>query len=263
MIDLEFNKIYNDDCLKFTERLTDRFIDVVLTSPPYNNSRANDKQSKTSNFKNHDHMFYDVYVEFESDDDYINMITTLINNLDKSLKSNGIILMNLNPNNVNPNAMYLLLSKIITNTNFMVADYIVWKKNNCIVKNLGNKLSLITELVFVICRKNEFNTYFTNKRIISIRKTGQRMFEGVYNFICAPNNDGTNKLNRATYSTELCRKLLQIYAPKGGVVYDPFMGTGTTANACKELGLRYIGTEISKDQCAYAENRLKTYTDEW
>ena len=34
------------------------------------------------------------------------------------------------------------------------------------------------------------------------------------------------------------------------------MGTGTTAVACKELSINYIGSEISKNQCEWAENRL-------
>jgi len=42
-----------------------------------------------------------------------------------------------------------------------------------------------------------------------------------------------------------------------GVVLDPFMGSGTTAVACKQLGRRYIGFEISPEYCAIAEKRLK------
>lgn len=59
------------------------------------------------------------------------------------------------------------------------------------------------------------------------------------------------------YSSELCEKLLALYAPNNALVYDPFMGTGTTAVACKRMGLRYIGSEISPKQCEYANNRLK------
>lgn len=43
----------------------------------------------------------------------------------------------------------------------------------------------------------------------------------------------------------------------GGVIYDSFMGTGTTAVAAKRLGLKYIGSEISKNQCDYAEKRIR------
>ena len=63
--------------------------------------------------------------------------------------------------------------------------------------------------------------------------------------------------NKATYSSELCEKLLKLYCPAGGVVYDPFMGSGTTAVACKKMGLKFIGSEISKNQCEWAEKRLQ------
>ena len=79
-----------------------------------------------------------------------------------------------------------------------------------------------------------------------------------YNYIEAKNNDGkTHGLNQATYSTELCSKLFDIYADEGYVVYDPFMGTGTTANACVLNGLNYIGSELSTKQCEYAESRIE------
>jgi DNA modification methylase len=58
----------------------------------------------------------------------------------------------------------------------------------------------------------------------------------------------------------LVKKLLEIYAPKNAVVYDPFMGSGTTAVACKEMGLHWIGSEISKNQCEWADKRLKKTT---
>jgi hypothetical protein len=82
------------------------------------------------------------------------------------------------------------------------------------------------------------------------------MYENVYNFIEAPNNDGMCKLNRATYSSELCEKLLNLYGKNGMTVYDPFMGTGTTAVACKRLGMNYIGSELSTAQTEFANNRI-------
>jgi DNA modification methylase len=39
-------------------------------------------------------------------------------------------------------------------------------------------------------------------------------------------------------------------------VYDPFLGSGTTAVACKKLGIDFIGSEISKEYCDIAESRL-------
>ena len=65
------------------------------------------------------------------------------------------------------------------------------------------------------------------------------------------------KLNKATYSSELCNYLLNLYFKKNDVIYDPFNGTGTTGVACLQLGMYYLGSEISKDQCDYSEKRLK------
>jgi len=50
-----------------------------------------------------------------------------------------------------------------------------------------------------------------------------------------------------------------MYAPKHGLIYDPFMGTGTTAIACEILNLNCIGTEIDNEQVEYSNNRLKEY----
>lgn len=40
------------------------------------------------------------------------------------------------------------------------------------------------------------------------------------------------------------------------IVYDPFMGSGSTAVACQNLGINFIGSEISKEYCEIAESRL-------
>lgn len=50
--------------------------------------------------------------------------------------------------------------------------------------------------------------------------------------------------------------LLAVYAPEGGLVLDPFLGSGTTLRAAKDLGLSAIGVEIEKDYCERAARRL-------
>lgn len=51
-------------------------------------------------------------------------------------------------------------------------------------------------------------------------------------------------------------KLIDLYVPSDGIVYDCFMGTGTTANACVLKNRRFIGFEISEAQCNYSKNRI-------
>ena len=123
-----------------------------------------------------------------------------------------------------------------------------------------NRLQRIFEFVFVFVRHTEMNSFTTNKQISKISSTGQKYYTPVMNFIEAKNNDGATKdINQATFSTDLVTQLLATYAKpeKSFVVFDPFMGTGTTAKGCVEYGCSYIGTEISKAQCEYAKNRLQ------
>ena len=67
-------------------------------------------------------------------------------------------------------------------------------------------------------------------------------------------------MNKATYSSSLCEQLLNIYAKEKATIYDPFMGTGTTAVACKRMGLNCFGSEISEAQCNYAKERINNIT---
>lgn len=60
---------------------------------------------------------------------------------------------------------------------------------------------------------------------------------------------------------ELLQYLVQTYSNEGDVVFDPFLGSGTTALACKNLKRNYIGCEISPEYCKIAEDRLKYSTN--
>lgn len=58
--------------------------------------------------------------------------------------------------------------------------------------------------------------------------------------------------------TELFKSILRDYAVKNNYtkVFDPFMGSGTTAIACKSLGLDYVGCELDKDYFEIINKRL-------
>lgn len=255
------NRIFNEDCFETMKKMGDNVCDIILTSPFYNtNEKAGQKrtlQNTSVKERQYNYVRYDTFVDSMSNDDYINFSVNLFKSFDKVLKPNGVILYNISYGSKGCNNIIDLMYHINHKTDFMIADTIIWKKSNAFPNSCSpNKLTRIWEFIFVICRKSEFKTFYTNKKVTSKRTTGQNAYENIFNFIEAKNNDGSCPYNKATYSSDLCLKLLNIYAPENAVVYDPFMGTGTTAVACKKMGLNYIGSEISENQCKWANERI-------
>ena len=56
---------------------------------------------------------------------------------------------------------------------------------------------------------------------------------------------------------KLVAKLILASCPEGGVVLDPFLGSGTTSVVAKKLGRKYVGIEMNEDYCVWAEKRLE------
>lgn len=80
----------------------------------------------------------------------------------------------------------------------------------------------------------------------------------VWNVPVRPNKEA----HFATYPEELIIPCILAGCPEGGVVLDPFMGTGTTAIAAIESKCHFIGSEISAEYCNYANNRINTKLSE-
>jgi DNA modification methylase len=57
----------------------------------------------------------------------------------------------------------------------------------------------------------------------------------------------------------MARNIVSCACPEGGIVYDPFMGSGTTAIATVDIGgdRKYLGSEISEEYCKMAKQRIQ------
>ena len=235
-------------------------VDYIITSPPYNTTRKG-KLYNTQKARDEGYGRYDEYCEDKSNDEYIDWTINLFEYFDKVLSDNGVVIYNLSYSNENTELMWRVVYNIIEHTDFTIGDNIIWKKKNALTNGASNnKLIRLCEYIYIFCRKDEFNTFKTNKKVSKVGVNGQTYYHSIFNFIEAPNNDGKCDLNKATFSTDLILKLCDIYVNDGSVVYDPFIGTGTTANACKIKGLNYIGSELSQAQVEYAKQRLNYRT---
>ena len=61
----------------------------------------------------------------------------------------------------------------------------------------------------------------------------------------------------AIYPVKIVEEFLHLLTRPGDVVLDPFIGSGSTAVACKQLGRHFIGYDINPEYCQYAQNRIE------
>lgn len=242
--------LYCGDCIEVMQDMANSNIkiDKVITSPPYNIIRPNSIDRG-----------YDLYKDGMTNEEYIDWTINIFNLYDKILNPNGCIIYNMSYGTENTEAMNLTISEILKKTNFTLADIIVWKKHSATPNNVSsNKMTRICEFVYVFCRRQEFFTFTSNKKIIGYREdTGQPIYENIFNFFQAPNNDESTDLNKATFSTEFVFNLIDRYVKNDDVVLDNFSGTGTTIKSCLQRNIKCIGIELSEKQCKYTIERLK------
>lgn len=141
-------KFLQGDCLEWMNKISKKgkVVDVVLTSPPYNTSRPN---KSDSSLKNHEGR-YKVYDDIKTGEEYCDWCVNIFNHIDTILKPNGVVLWNVSygtdatVNTEGIGLMWNSISDIIRNTNFTVADKIVWKKKSALPNNVSpNKLTRI------------------------------------------------------------------------------------------------------------------------
>lgn len=234
------NKIFNENNIDTMIRISDGSISGIITSPPYNITSKRKDVYYNNGYSNIDGL---------SEDEYLRVRVDEFVQFSRILENTGVICYNISYHNENPILPTLLISKIHKETDLTVADIITWKKSTSIpFQTSPTKLSRICELVYVIVKKEFLHEFKTNKEISKINeKTGQKFYKNYTNLIEAKNNDSIKCKLKASFSEDFVTKLLDIYFHEGSLIYDPFMGIGTTARACKKSSRNYIGSELDKE----------------
>ena len=223
---MELNRIYNEDCLEGMERIPDGSVDLIVTDPPYLINY------KTGHRKDKAHRFNDVILN----DDNEQLITDYVKECYRILKEDS--------------AMYLFCSshkvdffKRELEKEFIIKNMIIWVKNNHTAGDLESAFGRKYEIVFLV-----------NK--------GQRKFNGerltdIWEF---PRVSGDGQLHQNQKPIELIKRCIEKHSNVGDVVFDGFMGSGTTAAAALDTNRNYIGFELDEYYFKVAEKRIKNHT---
>lgn len=234
---METNIIYNEDCLETLAKMKDNSIDLIVTSPPYNKGLywKDKKIGRTSSWEVTG-IDYDSYQDSMSHDDYVDWQKKIISECIRVLKPSGSLFYNhkdilVGGCIVSPSYVY----------DFNVHQQIIWDR--CSSPMLDSHYFLpITEYIYWIVKdKKEF---FFDKSKSVFKSTIWRM------------NVDKNP-HPAPFPYVMAANIISCCSKEGDIVYDPFMGSGTTALACVRLGRHYIGSEISEKYVSMANEKIR------
>lgn len=236
------NKIFNESCLNTLARMSDDSVDLVITSPPYNmNLRIRDGKYCSRQITKEFSTKYDGFSDNMPIAEYFDFHLRVIKEL---LRVAPIVFYNVQIVTGSKRAVFKLLGEL----NEYVKDIIVWDKENAQPAMSEGVLNRQYELIIVFAKRDAIS-----------RKFNYCNFErGTLNDVWRiKRGKKVTNLHGATFPEELVEKILTNFLRERDVVYDPFMGTGTTAVVCKKMNRRFIGSEIITSYVEVAKERLQ------
>ena len=248
------NKVINGDTLEKLKKLPDCFVDLLVADPPYNLTKDYDgtKFNRTN------------------DREYVEWLEKWVKELPRIMKPNGTLYF-CGDWKTSP-LYYQVLNKY-----FYIKNRITWEreKGRGSDKNWKNN---IEDIYF--CTMNDKDYVFNidsvkvKKKVIAPYKDSEGnakdWFEengekfrftrpaNVWTDITVPYWSMPENTEHPTQKPEkLIAKLILASSNEGDMVFDPFLGSGTTAVVAKKLKRRFCGIEREEGYCLLASKRLK------
>jgi len=259
MIEIEefLNKIICGDSLEVMKNIPDNSIDLIFTDPPYN-EKYNYRSIGFTDYR----------------DDYYDFIEKCFIEMKRILKNTGSIYFKHSSRQIHQ--ILPLMNKY-----FFYRNLIVWLNNS--QAHPDNNYDSYYEPLFFYTKSDD---YVFNKRA-EFRKKPPNYWSGEgKEFVGLLNNmwydiprivagcvktkegmrDGNLKEHPCSMPVALARRAILVSTNENDIVLDPFIGSGTTAVACKMLNRKYIGIELNADFCEIAGRKIKNIPeriDKW
>ena len=242
---IELNKIYNESCLDTLKKIPDNFIDLVITSPPYNmNLRIRNGEYGSRQIVKEISTKYEGFADNMPIDDYYEFHSEVLREL---LRVSNLVFYVVQVVTGSKRSIFKMIGEFSDN----LKDIIIWDKKYAepaIQKQVMN-------------RRTEFILVFENDYPISRQFRSAPFKRGSLNDIWQIDKNRNNgkskdKSHGATFPEKLVATIIENFSKKGDKIYDPFLGTGTTAIVAKKMKRKFIGSEILKDYCKIAKRKL-------
>jgi site-specific DNA-methyltransferase (adenine-specific) len=243
------NKILTENCLDTMKKMDDSFIDLVVTSPPYDDLRD-----------------YNGYIfDFEK----------IANELVRTLKPGGTIVWVVGDavKDGSESGSSFKQALYFMSLGLNLHDTMIYEKNSSTypANAKSNRYSQVFEYMFVftkgkpksvnlICDKpNKWAGFkdFSGKLKNPVPDFSPR--NNIWRYVTSFNG----VKHPAPFPEQLATDHILSWSIQNDIVYDPFMGSGTTALAALENNRKFIGSEISKEYVEIAEKRLQEKIGLW
>jgi len=254
---IDINKNYNESNLETMAKMPDGFIDLVVTSPPYDNLR---------DYKGYSFPFEDIAKE-----------------LFRVVKDGGVVVWVVGDATINGSETGTSFKQALyfKEIGFNLHDTMIWEKTAMLPTQ--DRYYAIFEYMFILSkgRPNAMNFIAdkqntaggrVQKKDKCINKGKQETGEGTFirkEFGRRTNiwriSIGKNKETKghpAVFPEQLANDHIISWSNEGDLIYDCFMGSGTTAKMAILNNRKWIGSEISNEYCDIIEERVKKAWEE-
>jgi DNA modification methylase len=247
--DAIINKIICGDSSSIMKEFPDNFIDIIITSPPYNFGL---------DYKNEV-----VFKDSVDWPDYFDKLNAIWKECYRVLKPAGRLCVNIQPMFSSYTPTHHFISKQLSQLGLLWKAEILWEKHNynCGYATWGSwkspsspYLKYTWEFIEVFCKESRKKEGDVKK----IDITGDEFKKWVYaKWDIAAEKNMKKYGHPAVFPEELVTRLLKLFSYQDDVVLDPFNGVGTTILVALKLKRRFIGIDLSEKYCKIAEKRLK------
>ena len=240
---IELNRIYNESCINTLNEMKDGFIDLTITSPPYNVELNYD--SIDDNLPYCEHLYW------------LKQIFELVYS---KTKVGGRCVINIGDGKNGTIPKHSDIIQFMKDIGWFPMATIIWQKQNSVANCSWGTFSsplnprfVSTFEYIIVFSKSQYGLSFRGETDLQ-KKEFIHWSRGIWNF---PGVHRKITNHPAAFPIELPLRCVKMLSWKDSIVYDPFMGSGSTAIACKLTGRKWIGSEISKDYCDIAQRRIE------
>jgi site-specific DNA-methyltransferase (adenine-specific)/modification methylase len=226
---LEINRIYNEDCLEGMKKIDDGSVDMILCDPPYNISQKN-------NFNTMGRTGVD-FGEWDKGFDLTTWLTLAIT----KLKSGGNIVIFNDWKNMS------YIKDCLEDNNCLIKEMLIWHKTNPMPRNRDR-------LYVTSC---EFAIWATKGKHWTFNRQRETYENTMFTYPIVSNS---KRYHPTQKPIELMQDLLEIHSNQGDIILDPFIGSGTTAEAAINTNRNFIGFELDKNYFDIANERINATT---